>query len=145
MASPLRTTAVLTLSLISVLLSSCGFNDELTRRGFLKNGDQICADTLVKTGLGFTSATSQSDFLTALGIAYGDAATRFHRLEVRSDDDAMRDKIVTRFGSFSRRLDAAANGADGPIAVRRIFSDGAAFENELHAYGFATCGGGGGK
>jgi hypothetical protein len=140
-----RTTAVLMLSVAAVLLASCGFNDQLTTRGFVKNGDQICADTLVKTGLGFSSTTSQPDFLRALGTAYGDAATRFHRLDVRSDDDAMRDKIVDEYSSFSRRLDSAANGAGGSKDARQVFSKGATFEGQLKAYGFATCGGGGGN
>jgi hypothetical protein len=133
------------LGMSAVLLASCGFNNELTTRGFIKDGDQICADTLVKTGLGFSSTTSQPDFFRALGNAYGDAATRFRRLEVRSDDDAMRDKIVDEFSSFSRRLDAGANGPSGSNEARQVFSDGATFQEQLKAYGFSTCGGGGGS
>src|SRR4051794_30642978 len=133
MLSVPRKLTLLSLSLIALTLGSCGFNEELTSRGFIKSGDQICADTLVRTGLGFSSTTSQSDFLSALGNAYGDAAARFRRLDVRSDDDAMRDTIATRFAAFSRQLDAAATG--GPTEARRIFAEGAAFEDRLRAYG----------
>jgi hypothetical protein len=143
MPTTIRTSAALTLSLICLALASCGFNDELTTRGFIKNGDQICADTLVKTGLGFNSSTSQPDFLRSLGNAYGDAASRFRRLDVRSDDDGMRDSIVAHFGLFSRRLEAGANGTGDRADVRRVFAEGAIFENRLQDYGFATCGGGG--
>src|SRR3954465_15833450 len=112
MTATIRTTAALTLSLVCVVIGSCGFNNELTTRGFIKSGDQICADTLVRAGLTFSSTTSQPDFLRALGSAYGTAAARFHRLQVRSDDDAKRDRIVTRFASFSRRLTSAASTND---------------------------------
>jgi len=140
-----RIATVLAFGAICFLLGSCGFNDELTRRGFIKSGDQICVDTLVKTGLRFNANTSQPELLGAVGNAYGDAAARFRSLKVRSDDDPMRNKVVTRFTSFSNRLDAAAKGSAGAGEVESVFSQGAELEGQLKDYGFDVCGGGGGK
>lgn len=137
---------------LAVVLASvpgaCGFSDTLTSRGFIEEGDQICIDTLVRAGVNLNSqaSVSGSEFLATIGSAYGSAAGRFRRLQIRRDDEAMRDRVVTGYSSFSRRLRAAARGAvpgSGSVEARRVFADAGALQRSMKAYGFQACGGGG--
>jgi hypothetical protein len=142
-----RNRALLLAAGMAILLSAlagCGFNDTLTTRGFIKAGDTICGQTLARTGAGFTPSTSQADFLRAIGRSYGAAARRFRALDVRSDDQPIRNKVVAQYTSFSRQLESAAGTAD-LARVRGVFADSTDLQLELKSYGFDTCGGGGGN
>src|SRR5206468_5685058 len=116
-SSPSKTAMLVLGALLPSLLSSCGFSDTLTSRGFIKEGDQICIDTLVKAGVGLSSSqdVSGSQFLSTLGSAYGEAAAGFRGLEIRSDDEAMRDRVVAGYSSFADRFQNASRsrGAAG--------------------------------
>jgi hypothetical protein len=141
-------TSCLTALVIASALTACGFSDTLTSRGFIAEGDQVCVDTLVKTGLGLSSqrGVTGSEFLSALASAYGRAAARFRRLDIRSDDEAMRDRVANRYSSFSRRLQVAsldAAAGTNPPAARVVFSEISALQRQMKDYGFVVCGGGG--
>ena len=133
--------------LLVTTLGACGFNDTLTSRGFIKEGDQICIDTLVKArvGLHAQANVSRSEFLSTLASAYGAAAARFRRLDIRSDDDAIRDRIVSGYASFSRRLRTAAEASlvSATAQAQAVYVDAAALQHSLKSYGFLVCGGGG--
>lgn len=136
--------------LVASLLGGCGFSDTLTSRGFIEEGDRICIDTLVRAGVGLSSRpdVSGAEFLGTLGSAYGAAATRFRRLEIRSDDEAMRDRVVAAYSSFAERFRAASRSAPtgaGPSQGRGLFPDVSAQQRAMKGYGFQACGGGGGS
>jgi hypothetical protein len=149
MTSPSSNCAVLAVGVVLVsALAGCGFSDTLTSRGFIEEGDQICIDTLVKAGISLNdrATLSGSQFLATIGSAYGSAAGRFRRLQIRSDDEAMRDRVVAGYSSFSRRLQAAARSGvpgGGSVEARRVFADASALQRSMKAYGFTACGGGG--
>lgn len=134
--------------LLVTTLGACGFNDTLTSRGFIKEGDQICIDTLVKARVGLHSRSNVTgpEFLATLGSAYGAAAAQFRRLDIRSDDESMRNRVVSGYSSFSRRLRAASDAplGTGASQAQAVFVDAAALQRSLKAYGFQACGGGGG-
>jgi hypothetical protein len=142
--------ALATALAVAAALSACGFSDTLTSRGFVKQGDQICVDTLVRTGVGLRSGEDvpPPEFLGALASTYGDAAARFQRLEVRTEDQETRDRVVDEYSSFSNRLQrgskAAARGADAEAESGQVFSDISSQQEEMKTYGFDVCGGGGG-
>jgi hypothetical protein len=145
MTSSASRPAVLVLGvLLASLLGGCGFNDTLTSRGFIKEGDQICIDTLVKARIALHSrpGVTGSEFLSTLGSAYGAAAGRFRRLKIRSDDEAMRDRIVSGYSSFSTRFRAASRSSDLSLALP-IFTDVSGLQRGMKDYGFQVCGGGG--
>jgi hypothetical protein len=134
------------LACLTLLLAGCGFDDTLTRRGFVKAGDQICVETLARAGaeLSTLNTVSGSTFLATIGSAYGQASARFRLLEIRDEDDSMRDRIVREYSSFSRRFSTASRSpaADqgGSPEVVALFSDTNALERDLRAYGFDACG-----
>jgi hypothetical protein len=128
-------------------MGGCGFSDTLTSRGFIKEGDQICIDSLVRTGVALQPGLGIDRFLAALSTAYRNAARGFAQLDLREDDDPFRDRVVGVFGSASRRFEdasrraVAGNGAEAATAP--IFADVTALEKDMKAYGFDVCGGGG--
>jgi hypothetical protein len=148
MTSGAGTRAALAAALaLALALGACGFSDTLTSRGFVQEGDRICVDTLVRTGAGFSRGeVPPPQFLGALAGAYRQAASRFGRLDVRSEDEEMRDSVVRAYSSFANRLQsaasAAATGAANPD--NRVFADISAQQRQMKAYGFDVCGGGGG-
>jgi hypothetical protein len=144
-SSACKTTVLALALLLASGLTACGFSDELTTRGFIKEGDQICIDTLVRAGVGLNAKpnVSGSRFLATLASAYGAAAARFRHLEVRSDDEPMRDRIVAGYSSFARRFHAAAQSPAGAAEARAIFADVSSLQRAVRAYGFQVCGGGG--
>jgi hypothetical protein len=141
--------AVLALSLaLAPPLGGCGFSDALTTRGFIKQGDQICIDTIVSTGASLRSrgVLTGSEQLGLFAKAYGDAAVRFQKLEIRSEDEAMRDRVVNRFTSFSDRFRAGSRATEAAARALSadVFSDISSQQAEMRTYGFNVCGGGGG-
>lgn len=135
--------------LLLTTLGSCGFNDTLTSRGFIKEGDQICIDTLVKARVRLHSRANVTgpEFLATLGAAYGAAAVQFRRLDIRSQDEPMRDRVASGYSSFSQRLRAASRAplgsGVGATEARTVFVDASALQRSMKAYGFQACGGGG--
>jgi hypothetical protein len=149
MTSPPSNCAVLALGLVlASIFGGCGFSDTLTSRGFIAEGDQICINTLVRTGVGFKTRPdiTAREFLASLGSAYGKAAAGFRRLDTRHEDEGMRDRVVAGYSSFARRLGADARGPSTGMRFRasEVFSDASELQREMKAYGFRVCGGGGG-
>jgi hypothetical protein len=133
-------------------MAGCGFDDSLTRRGFISGGDGICADTIVRASVEFQASGDQpapggtEALLTTTSRAYAAAANGFGGLKPREDDEEMRDRVVARFDQTAREMAAAAestaSGNAGATAdARAAFVDLEAFAGELRRYGFELCGG----
>ena len=133
-----------------LITTGCGFDDALTRRGFVKEGDAICGQTVVSAAIELQSDPSSSpatsnQFLGTIGQAYGSAAARFRELEVHEEDMVMKDHIVSEFTSISNGLSgAAASAASGdPSAAteaNQVFVEARRTQQEIADYGFDICG-----
>jgi hypothetical protein len=141
--------AIGAIALLIALTAGCGFSDELTRRGFIQEGDQICGETILQTAFALEEqgglAAGAGEYLGGLGRAYGDASRRFNELNVDEEDEPMRDRIVSGFETASddlgRASDQAATGADIEMEAARIFTETGTLLDEIDAYGFDVCGG----
>lgn len=132
------------------LLVGCGFNDQLTRRGFINSGDLICAETIIKANFESAQAAargqprSPTEVVRSLAGGYGAAARRFATLEVSGDDKAMRDRMAAAFRATAQKLDLATRSAGGEAGVARagITALGAQrpAARAMQAYGFTRCG-----
>jgi hypothetical protein len=137
--------------IVPILVTGCGFSDQLTRRGFIRAGDSVCARTIVQTSVdlqqpGQSQNTSAATFLNRVSDAYGAAGRGFAGLAVGPDDKQMRERIVRRFASTARAMtraarDTAAGDATGLGEGKRAFGALEAFAAELRNYGFVDCGG----
>jgi hypothetical protein len=131
---------------VTSLLASCGFSDTLSTRGFVKEGDQVCIDKLVKTGIGLRSrGLTGPEFLATLANAYGAAAGGFRRLDIPGRDESMRDRIVSGYQSGATGFLAASRASSPATASSQaapVFADLAALQRQMRNYGFDVCGGG---
>lgn len=130
--------------------AGCGFDDSLTRRGFVAEGDTICGRTVVRTAIelqgdGGASRPDTGTVLGSLAGAYGRAAEGFRELAVDDDDGSMRDRIASEFESISRSLrsasEATASGDPaGTTEANEVFADAQESQRDFEAYGFKICG-----
>jgi hypothetical protein len=124
------------LCICSLAAAGCGFDDSLTRRGFIEEGDRICGETIVAAAAQTPGTTPT---LSALAQGYQGAAQGFGELEPAEGDLALRDRIVEQFTRTGRQLQGlSAGGAADPAAP--VFGQAAAFGRELQGFGFTTCG-----
>jgi hypothetical protein len=142
---------VLAAASLVLLLPGCGFNDQLTRRGFIRSGDLICAQTFIRTQVASREAAEQghrppaTQVIGSLATGYGQAASRLRNLDVSGDDAAMRDRMVGEFNRLSQELGAAARspGGDAGAALASVqaFTRAGPAIHSIQAYGFDLCGG----
>jgi hypothetical protein len=136
-------------ALVLAFLVGCGFNDELTRRGFINAGDLICAETIIKAYVDSRQAAargkplSRAEVIRAEAQGFDAAARRLRTLKVTGDDMGMRDRMAKAFKATAERLDhaAASTGGDSAAtraAIRAIAEMGAT-TSAIRAYGFAKC------
>ncbi len=129
----------------ALFVSACGFDNALTSRGFLKEGDAICGETVFRTGVELDSRGSvgYTEFYGSLGDAYADAARRFEDLASREEDEDMQARTVSGFRRLSEELNAAssADSAAAPAAGRDAFEQAERLFTQLRGYGFDLCGG----
>jgi len=140
------------LVLLALAAAGCGFGEQLTKRGFVQEGDAICGETLLRAGLVLERSrrqgqpTSIADSIETLAAAYRDAASNLSRLELGDGDAALRDDMVSEFRATAGALRAAAEqaaagnpGAQG--AASSAVAELAPLSRELRDYGFEVCGG----
>jgi hypothetical protein len=135
---------------VAMLLPGCGFNDQLTRRGFIHSGDTICGTTILRSIFAANAAVAQGRPVTqtgrvhSLARAYATAAVRIRKLPVSADDEAMRGRMARAFTAEASRLEAATHespGAGVTGAVLRAYAAYAPAARSMQAYGFNVCGG----
>lgn len=135
---------------LSAAASGCGFDDSLTRRGFVEEGDEICGQTVVRTAIELQSdpAAGQPEtetFLKSLARAYETAAEDFRELAIDDSDASMRDRIVSEFESISTGLGRAAAATasgdpSGTTEANQIFADARRTQAQFEDFGFDVCG-----
>ncbi len=142
--------AIAAVAALAIVLPGCGFNDQLTRRGFIQTGDVICGQTILRSIFAANHAAETGRRLTqagrvrSLAQAYAAAAGRVRRLPVDDRDEAMRNRMAGAFAAESSRLAAASRqsaGAGVTRAVLRAYAAFAADARAMQAYGFNICGG----
>lgn len=144
--------AAATAAILSYAGLACGFDDTLTRRGFIKAGDSLCSeaigqtDELRRAGQG-TDPASREATIDALGGGYSSVATGLRNLDLADSDTAMRDEMVARYRQAGAQIealagDAAAGDAEALGELTGLRNELLQFARTLRAYGFAVCGGG---
>jgi hypothetical protein len=116
--------------------AGCGFDDTLTQRGFIVEGDRVCGETIVAAA---GQTPGQTPTLGNLAQGYQGAAQGFQELEPPEEDLELRDRIVEQFRRTGQGLQRLSTGGD-PAAANRVFRQAAAFGQELQASGFTVCG-----
>ena len=132
---------------VATTLTACGFNDSLTRRGFIKSGDSICGQTVLKTAVALRAqggvVVAPGPYLMRLGQAYADAARQVDALNVMEEDAAMRDRMVRGFDStaagLKRMAGHAASGGDIRAEATQVFTQAGMLLRPIRAYGFSEC------
>jgi type II secretory pathway component GspD/PulD (secretin) len=135
-----------------VLVAGCGFSDDLTRRGFIRDGDSLCSAAIGRSfqqlrGSGAASDTaSEVRSIHALAAGYASIAAGLRKLKLTDRDDPMRNAMVRRYQAAASQIDAsAADAAAGdPSAQERalaVVNRLLPFAAQVRAYGFKVCGG----
>jgi hypothetical protein len=138
-------------AVLAAALSGCGFDDKLTRKGFVEAGDALCGEAIGRAffelqGAPSTAAGLDEDGIRTLASGYSSIADGVNGLELREEDEEMRDAIVTRYTEVADRIDAAADDAaagDPGASAEAIaaIEDLRPFAAQLRDYGFRACGG----
>ncbi|MGH2923403.1 MAG: hypothetical protein ACRDKH_05170 [Solirubrobacterales bacterium] len=146
-----RAIAALAATALAATMTSCGFNEELTSRGFVKAGDGLCGAAIGRAFLAREGAPSGAGGLDPEGIAtlargYAGIAAVLRRLDIRDEDEAMRDEIVRRYTETASQIrgiaaDAAAGDPAAPAQAVAAIDELQPFAAELRDYGFRVCGG----
>jgi hypothetical protein len=129
----------------------CGFDDQLTSRGFITAGDSLCEEALGRSAL-LQQARAQGqpysdeDVIRTLSNGYSSIAAGLRKLDLRDGDLEMRDAMVRRYEEAAARIDAAAGTASigNPAAMEEAIAviDGLRpFAATVRDYGFRVCGG----
>ena len=132
-------------------LAGCGFDDTLTRKGFVESGDALCGEAIGRAFLEIGDAPSTAAGLDEEGIrtiaaGYSSIAAGVRELELREEDEAMRTAIANRYSETASQIDAAADDAaagdpGAPAAAIAAIEELRPFAAELRDYGFRACGG----
>lgn len=146
-----RSAAALAAAALAAGTSGCGFDDKLTSRGFVKAGDLLCGEAIGRAFIQAQSTPGGTSGLDAEGIetlasGYAGIADGLRGLDIREEDEAMRDAMVARYTETANRIraiasDAAAGDPAAPAAAVAAIDDLQPFAAELRDYGFQACGG----
>lgn len=135
-------------AVLSIAAAGCGFDDQLTPRGFIKEGDTLCAGALIKARTDAGAAASQGfgqEAIVALAQGYSTIADGLRKLDVADVDETMRDAMVKNYADTAARIRtaAASAGAGDPNAANdafRVIADIQPFLVTVREYGFKACG-----
>jgi hypothetical protein len=138
--------AALAAAALAAAVAGCGFDDKLTGRGFVKAGDLLCGEAIGRSFIAVQSTPGGASNLDAEGVAtiarsYARIADGLRGLELREEDDAMRDEMVRRYSETAEQIGAAAGDPAGPVEVVVAIEELRPFAPELRDYGFRVCGG----
>jgi hypothetical protein len=135
---------------VALTAAGCGFDEKLTSRGFVKAGDGLCNAALGRAVVA-TQSPGGASGLDAEGVAalaqiYTGMAEALRSLELRDEDEAMRDEMVRRYGETGSQIrslaaDAAAGDPSAPASAVAAIDELEPFSAELREYGFRVCGG----
>ena len=136
------------LVILGIVVAAGAFDDSLTRRGFVLEGDKICGDTVVRATVELDrgrEVVPQLEAIRLLSDGYSRATARLERLDVEDQDEAMRDRMVSEFERVASQLMAAATTSNDPVEGRAraivVYESLRPLAQELRDYGFAVCGG----
>jgi hypothetical protein len=137
---------------IAVLVAGCGFNDDLTRRGFVREGDSLCDAAIGRSFQQLQPAgqpgdpASEARSIRALAAGYQSIATGLRKLKLAQRDAAMRTAMVGHYQAAAKQIDvAAASAAEGDPGAREralaVIRGLLPFAERVRAFGFQVCGG----
>jgi hypothetical protein len=142
----------LTAAILALTVAACGFDDQLTRRGFIQQGDSLCGEAIgrtfqvLQTTSGSADPAAEETAIRSLGTGYATIAGGLRKLDVADEDSMMRGQMVERFSQAAAELDSlAGEAAAGDPAAREnaigVIDELRPFAGELRDYGFNVCGG----
>jgi hypothetical protein len=151
-AEPWRAATALTAAIISITVPACGFDDQLTRRGFIQQGDALCEEAIGRTFQVLQGTRASADpaaeetAIRSLGSGYATIASGLRELDLDDEDSMMRGRMVERYSQGAAQLDSVADdaAAGDPAARERaidVIDRLQPFAQEVRDYGFNVCGG----
>jgi hypothetical protein len=134
--------AALAAATLTAAVSACGFDEQLTSRGFVRAGDGLCAEGLGRSFIAIQRTPGGAANLDAEGIAtiarsYAGVANGLRGLDVREEDEAVRDEMVRRYSETAEQIAGSADPVSVVVAIEELRP----FAAELRDYGFRVCGG----
>jgi hypothetical protein len=138
--------------ILSLTVTACGFDDQLTRRGFIQQGDSLCGEAIgrtaqvLQTTAGSADPVAEETAIRSLGDGYASIAGGLRKLDLADDDEAIRRRMVELYEGAAAELDSVAGeAAAGDPAAREnalaVIDELRPFAGELRDYGFNVCGG----
>jgi hypothetical protein len=126
---------------LAAAVSACGFDEQLTSRGFVKAGDGLCGEGIGRSFIAVQrsggGANLDAEGIAAIARSYAGVANGLRELDVRDEDEAMRDEMVRRYGETAEQIEGSADPVSVVVAIEELRP----FAAELRDYGFRVCGG----
>jgi len=126
---------------LAAAVSACGFDEQLTSRGFVKAGDGLCGEGIGRSFIAVQrsggAANLDSEGIAAIARSYAGVADGLRGLDLREEDEAMRDEMIRRYSETAEQI----QGSTDPVSVVVAIEELRPFAAELRDYGFRVCGG----
>ena len=133
--------AALAAAALAAAVSACGFDEQLTSRGFVKAGDGLCGEGIGRSFIAVQrsggAANLDAEGIAAIARSYAGVANGLRGLDVHDEDEAMRDEMVRRYGETAEQIEGSADPVSVVVAIEELRP----FAAELRDYGFRVCGG----
>ena len=133
--------AALAAATLTAAVSACGFDEQLTSRGFVKAGDGLCGEGLGRSFIAVQrsggAANLDSEGIAAIARSYAGIADGLRGLDLREEDEAMRDEMISRYDETAEQIQGSADPVSVVVAIEELRP----FAAELRDYGFRVCGG----
>jgi hypothetical protein len=137
---------------VIVSIAGCAFNDDLNRRGFIREGDLLCSAAIGRSFQQLRETRQASDpasearAIHALAAGYQSIAVGLRKLKLAQRDAAMRGAMVSHYQAAATQINSAAVSAanGGPGARDRalaVITGLLPFAGRVRAFGFQVCGG----
>jgi hypothetical protein len=133
--------AALAAATLTAAVSACGFDEQLTSRGFVKAGDALCGEGLGRSFIAVQrsggAANLDAEGIAAIARSYAGIADGLRGLDLREEDEAMRDEMISRYDETAEQIQGSADPVSVVVAIEELRP----FAAELRDYGFRVCGG----
>lgn len=133
--------AALAAATLAAAVSACGFDEQLTSRGFVKAGDGLCGEGIGRSFIAVQrsggAANLDSEGIATIARSYAGVANGLRELDIREEDEAMRDEMIRRYDETAEQIQGSADPVSVVVAIEELRP----FAAELRDYGFRVCGG----
>jgi hypothetical protein len=137
---------------VIVSIAGCAFNDDLTRRGFIREGDLLCSAAIGRSFQQLRGTRQASDpasearGIHALAAGYESIAAGLRKLKLAQRDAGMRGAMVSHYQAAAMQINSAAAGAaNGDPGAREralaVITGLLPFAQRVRTFGFEVCGG----